>query len=200
MHDPRLGRLAASLSAIAPREYARSDELVEAAVALVLRPGTDPGADLEVLLIERSRRSDDPWSGHMALPGGRRDADDADLLTTALRETREEVGIELDPAAHVLGPLDEVRPASRHLPPLVIRPYVALAPSGQRARPDGVEVADALWAPVEALRARDAASEVFVPLDGTRVGFPSYRYRDKEIWGLTHRILGRFFELLPETT
>ena len=64
-----------------------------AAVAVVLRPGTDSP---EVLLIERTRVEGDPWSGQMALPGGRRDAADRSLLETAVRETREETGVALD--------------------------------------------------------------------------------------------------------
>ncbi|NNL85157.1 MAG: NUDIX domain-containing protein, partial [Myxococcales bacterium] len=52
-------------------------------------------AHTEVLFIERARHPDDPWSGHMALPGGRLDPVDASLRAAAERETREEVGVEL---------------------------------------------------------------------------------------------------------
>ena len=59
-----------------------------AAVALVLR---ENAGDPEILLIRRAERKGDPWSGHMAFPGGREDARDESLLETALRETREEL-------------------------------------------------------------------------------------------------------------
>lgn len=193
--DPRLTRIAGALAAHPPRRYPRSPDLGEAAVTLMLRPGDD----LELLLIERTHRSDDPWAGHMALPGGRRDPQDPDLVTTAFRETHEEVGIRLDPESHLLGELDEVLPRSRHLPPLVITPFVAAHDPGQELVPDPVEVAATLWVPVGALRDEGAVSEVVVPLEGTRVAFPSFRYRGYEIWGLTHRILTRFLELATET-
>ncbi|MCA9639821.1 MAG: NUDIX domain-containing protein, partial [Myxococcales bacterium] len=70
-----------------------------AAVAAVLRP-TD--ADTEVLLIRRAEHEGDPWSGHMAFPGGRHDPTDPDLLTTARRETLEEVGLDLSRRARLL--------------------------------------------------------------------------------------------------
>ena len=75
---------------------------VDAAVALILRALPD---DLELLLIKRARDPRDPWSGHMALPGGRRDAADPDLASTAVRETLEETGVELtrDPPTTPLG-------------------------------------------------------------------------------------------------
>lgn len=192
--DPRFDAIAGALAANPPRRQERRPGLFEAAVALVLRPTAD---DLELLLIERTHRSDDPWAGHVALPGGRRDPEDPDLLTTALRETREEVGVALDPATRVLGELDEVQPGSRRLPPLVITPFVAVAEPDQPLEPDPVEVAAALWVPLAALRDEAAASEVVMPVEGTRVVFPALSYRDYQVWGLTHRILSRFLELAP---
>ena len=64
----------------------------QAAVAVVLREG-DSGS--EILFIERSTREDDPWSGHMAFPGGRVEAADANTRAAAERETLEEVGVSL---------------------------------------------------------------------------------------------------------
>ena len=61
-----------------------------AAVAMVLRPAA--GGASEVLLIERAEKPGDPWSGHMAFPGGRLDPSDPDPRFTAERETFEEVG------------------------------------------------------------------------------------------------------------
>ena len=193
MDDPRLAGIADALAAHPPRRYQRAPGLLEAAVTVVLRPADD----LELLLIERTHRSDDPWAGHVALPGGRRDPGDPDLVTTAFRETREEVGVELSPSAHLLGALDEVLPGSRRLPPLVIAPFVAAVGPGQPLTPDPVEVAAALWVPLGALRDGAALSEVIVPIEGTRVAFPALTYRGYSVWGLTHRILSRFLELVP---
>src|SRR6202008_3083129 len=101
----------------APRRITETSA-AQAAVAVILVPASD---DLEALFIRRAEAAGDPWSGHIALPGGRRHLSDADLLRTAVRETLEETGIELPPDAR-LGELDEFMPLSRHLPRIVVRP------------------------------------------------------------------------------
>jgi 8-oxo-dGTP pyrophosphatase MutT (NUDIX family) len=82
----RLDRLARWLSSRSPREE-YDPAYAEAAVAILLVPDPD-----SMLLIRRAERGDDPWSGQMGLPGGRRHATDPDLRHTAVRETLEEVG------------------------------------------------------------------------------------------------------------
>lgn len=167
----------------------------EAAVALLLRPREQ----LEVLLIRRAILERDPWSGHVALPGGRRDARDCDLLATALRETEEEIGVPLARVGRFLGRLDTVAPRSPRLPPLVIAPYVLAVPPDTDAVPDGREVDAAVWVPLTALRTEEAVSELLIELrDGTQ-RFPSLVYGDYVIWGLTHRILVQFLELVDGT-
>ncbi|MFC1500453.1 NUDIX hydrolase, partial [Candidatus Zixiibacteriota bacterium] len=88
------------LSRYQPRR-ADPDGRIQAAVALVLVPA---GEGLEMLLIKRTERDDDPWSGQMAMPGGRRDAEDDDLCQTAIRETREETAVDLG-CAELIGEL-----------------------------------------------------------------------------------------------
>src|SRR6266581_316587 len=85
-------------------------EFARAAVAVVLREGAE-GAEL--IVIHRSHRRGDPWSGHMALPGGRQDAADRDLVATVTRETREEVGVDLERHGELLGNLDDLRAIGR---------------------------------------------------------------------------------------
>lgn len=161
----------------------------EAGVLLVIRPRDD----LELLIIERAEIEGDPWSGHMALPGGRRDEGDADLLDTALREASEETGVVV-PRGAVLGPLDEVRPRSRRLGPLVIAPFVGVVPAETDAAPNPGEVEQALWVPLRLL-GDDAAGEVHIEFpDGLRA-FPSFTVNGHVIWGLTHRILTQFLEV-----
>lgn len=190
--DPRIAALRRELAVHPPTVAPRPDGILEAAVTVMVRAGER----LELLLIQRVERDEDPWSGHMALPGGRREPTDPDLLATAFRETAEEVGIALDPAVHLLGGLDELHPVSRHLPPLVISPWVAAVGPGVEPRPDPREVATALWVPVDALRAEEAVAEVLYERDGASFAFPSFRYLGYDVWGLTHRILSGFFELL----
>lgn len=191
LDDRRLDLLRRALEQ-RPAHYAgREAHEREAAVALIVRPAEQ----LDVLLIRRSEHEADPWSGHVALPGGRRADTDRSLLETAQRETEEEVGIPLARIGTALGRLDEVAPRSPLLPPLVIAPFVVAVPPGTEAIPDGREVDAAIWVPLSALRGDDAVSEILIELhDGTR-RFPSLVYGEYVIWGLTHRILVQFLEL-----
>jgi 8-oxo-dGTP pyrophosphatase MutT (NUDIX family) len=190
--DPRLVALRHTLARRSALALEREAGEREAAVALVVRPR----GELELLLIERAVRPSDPWSGHMALPGGRRSAEDADLLATALRETEEETGVPRN-ASLLIGSLDEVAPRSRRLPPLVIAPYVVAVEPGTRAMADAREVAATLWIPLSALRHEGAVSSIVIGAeeDGAVREFPTLVYREHVIWGLTHRILTQFLEV-----
>jgi 8-oxo-dGTP pyrophosphatase MutT (NUDIX family) len=163
----------------------------EAAVALLVRPR----ASLELLLIRRAELRGDPWSGHVALPGGRRDPGDASLLDTACREVEEEVGVPLHRVGSFVGALDEITPSTPLLPPVVIAPFVLAVPPATRAAPAAGEVQAAIWVPVGALRQTSALSEIRVELPDGANSFPSLVYGDYVIWGLTYRILSQFLEL-----
>ncbi len=193
--DPRLHRIRAALDARPPITVDRDAGDREAAVALVLRVSEE----IELLMIKRAEREDDPWSGHMALPGGRRAPEDADLLHTALRETHEEIGIELN-AADVLGLLDEVHPRSTRLPSIIVAPFVVVSPPDAVLKPDPREVETALWVPLSALRNPAAVSELVLELGDFSQPFPSIVYGEYTIWGLTHRILTQFLDLLHEAS
>jgi 8-oxo-dGTP pyrophosphatase MutT (NUDIX family) len=166
----------------------------EAAVAIVVRAL----ADLEVLLIRRTEREGDPWSGHVAFPGGRRSTGDADLRVTALRETEEETGIGVSRVGRLLGSLDEVEPGTHRLPPVVIAPFVIAVPGDVVAVPNPAEVVDAEWVSLSALRRREAISELRVQRHDFDQTFPTLVYREYVIWGLTHRILGQFLTVASE--
>jgi 8-oxo-dGTP pyrophosphatase MutT (NUDIX family) len=96
-----------------------------AAVALVLRVPVG-AAGPELLLVKRAEYPGDPWSGHVAFPGGRAEPDDASPWHTAARETWEETGLDLLAAGRLLGTLDELYPRTPVLPPVVVRPHVAV--------------------------------------------------------------------------
>ena len=140
-----------------------------------------------VLLIRRAERVDDPWSGHIGLPGGRTSPSDADLLVTAMRETTEEVGVRLE-RQHWIGVLDAVSPRSPLSHLVVVHPYVFLLPE----RPPialSEEVADAFWVPLAQLRDPAVQDEVALELRGQRLTFPAYHLPHGIVWGLTERIL-----------
>jgi 8-oxo-dGTP pyrophosphatase MutT (NUDIX family) len=193
--DDRLKRLGHALTAREPVRLPRDTLLMEAAVALVLRSARD----VELLLIKRAAHEGDPWSGHVAFPGGRRATADDDLLATALRETAEETGVDVSGSGLLLGALDEVEPRTHRLPPLVIAPYVVAVPEHTELRPDPREVEKALWVPVSELLHPHAATTVRIDLGDATLPFPCYRYGELTIWGLTERILNQFLRVWRET-
>ena len=176
-----------------PARGPREPSVSQAAVLLALRT-TDP---LELLLIERAEKEGDPWSGHMALPGGRRESRDPDLMATALRETQEETGLVVPPDA-VLGALDEVHPAARRRFSIMIAPFVAVVPPDAVAVPSPAEVETALWVPLPHLASEEAVDEILIELEEESRSFPALSYRDYVIWGLTHRILLDFMEMAKQ--
>jgi len=138
-----------------------------AAIALVLRSTSDAVAapDPELLMIKRAEAEGDPWSGHVACPGGRMEPGDHDLEQTAVRETWEETGVDLARDGVVLGALDDISPRTPTLPPIIVRPFVAVV------KPDveivqSSEVAEAFWVPLAALRERAAWGTAIVPVRG----------------------------------
>ena len=169
------------------REGAKED-FARASVALVVRPG---GGDLELLVIRRATREGDPWSGHMAFPGGRRDPEDRGPRETAERETREEVGIDLAREGRLLGRLEDVGPRAGPVP-IIISPFVFAADRGVAVQPN-YEVDAAFWVPIPALTAPGAATEyLHVLAHGEELRFPAIAYQSHVIWGLTHQIMTDF--------
>jgi 8-oxo-dGTP pyrophosphatase MutT (NUDIX family) len=164
-----------------------------AAVAIVLRQG-DQG--LEFLLIKRAEREGDPWSGQVALPGGREDPTDGSLEATAIRETQEETGIDLARDGVVLGALPDLGPRSTPVA-VVVRPFVATV----RADVPLVlsdEVADAFWMPLESITAPGAAVESEVTVGSLSRRVTSFRHGDYVVWGMTERILRELLQVLEE--
>jgi 8-oxo-dGTP pyrophosphatase MutT (NUDIX family) len=178
----RLERLRVRLAAHRARTDEGGGDLIWAAVAVVLVP--DPDA---VLLIRRAERTGDPWSGHMALPGGRREPADADLAATAIRETAEEVGVDLLRSA-LLGSLDDVVPRTPTLPPIAVRPYV-FGLSRRPALTPNPEVAAARWVPLDHLLHPGNYHPVRIQIRGEDREFPAYQLEDAMVWGMTERVI-----------
>ena len=179
---------------------------LEAAVAIVMRPPHPH----EILVVRRAESPTDPWSGDIALPGGKRDLADRDLAATAARETLEETGIRLS-LANMIAELEPEAPASTHLPQLRVTPFVFEVGEGSCARPTSTEVASVHWIPFKALvdpgmqstyivrsarvSPRDSGDPVTPREHGSstpHLRYPCYKIGDLVIWGLTYRILSRF--------
>ncbi|GMV03892.1 MAG: hypothetical protein AMXMBFR53_01740 [Gemmatimonadota bacterium] len=195
--DPRfwvLSEALASYAADADDPPPPDPDYLQAAVSVVVRANHD----LELLLIKRARSERDPWSGHMALPGGRKDLEDPDLQVTAVRETLEETGLDLARLGVPLGRLDEIKPGSVRLPKLTIAPFVYGVPSDAGARVASREVDAIHWVPLERLRAPDCHGHVEIPLPGGVRSFPCFHVAGEIVWGLTYRILQQFLDLYPD--
>jgi 8-oxo-dGTP pyrophosphatase MutT (NUDIX family) len=150
-----------------------------ASVMLCLRRGT-------VLLLRRATHPLDPWSGHMSLPGGRHEAHDRDLLRTALRETHEEVGLELERHGQVLGTLGEYAGRGAGVASIRIAAFVAVVEEEPELVLSG-EVDTAYWVPLEALEPTTAiVSELRGPVPAYR---PVVRGAELVVWGITFGIL-----------
>ncbi len=168
---------------LAPPDAAR------AAVALVLR---QRGAVPELLFIERARRSGDPWSGHMAFPGGRMQAEDASTRHAAERETHEEVGLALD-RTRLLGRLDDLpgRHAGRPVP-LVISAFVYAFDDAPPPPLLNHEVRAAFWVPVAEILDPHRHIDHTLRREGGLVHYPGIavgRGEGPVVWGLTYRFL-----------
>jgi len=179
------------LATLAPTVAEPEDWPLQAAVVLLLR---EVGEDVEVLLIKRVEDPRDPWSGHIALPGGRRDPEDRTLWETAVRETREEVGLDLERDGDVLGQLGPISPSNPLLPPIRVTPLVV------GVRPDvvvttGPEVERAFWVSLSALRRHGRSDRVEKIVRGERRVWPAYPSPYGPIWGMTERLLTQLLEL-----
>lgn len=192
-HPPALNtqllRLRERLAQHQPRADTGGGSLIWAAVAVLIAPDPD-----SLLLIRRADRADDPWSGHMALPGGRQDADDADLIATAIRETAEEVGFS-PTRAQLAGSLDDVVPRTPVLPPIAVRPYVFTLASRPTLQLNP-EVAAVRWVSLEHLLDAGTQETFEIDIRGERRQFAAYRVDEGIVWGLTERIVSDLLSLL----
>src|SRR5262245_51051761 len=177
----------------APRHMPVEPERVpQAAVSLILR---EAQGSAQALIIKRAERPGDHWSGHLALPGGRAQVEDGDLIATAARETYEEVGIDLLAGGWFIGKLEILVPTNPRLPRLEITPFVAVAPPEFTLRLN-CEVARAFWVSIADLK-REGPSSSFSMRVGDAINkWPAYPSEGGPIWGITERILTNFLSLL----
>jgi 8-oxo-dGTP pyrophosphatase MutT (NUDIX family) len=189
----RLAQIVGAVRAHTPALAERDGTYFEAAVALILRETSD--ASLEILFIKRANRDDDPWSGQIAFPGGRHETRDESLEDTVVRETLEEVGLDLRCDGVIVGALDEARPRIAVLPPVIVRPYVATIAADAVAGSSD-EVAKSFWAPLDVILDATAARDTEIAVRGSRVVRPAIHFEEHVIWGMTENILRRFEEVI----
>jgi 8-oxo-dGTP pyrophosphatase MutT (NUDIX family) len=191
--DADVLKLRAALESHGARGSDEEPEVRKAAVALILRAGED-GAP-EMLFIKRAEYPGDPWSGHVAFPGGREEPGDSSLAATATRETREETGIDLARDGTFIGTLDDLRPRVTRLPDVIVRPYIVLL---NRYEPLTLsdEVALAFWIPLAALKHPDSWRDTQILARGIQINARAFHHEGHIVWGMTERILGQLLAML----
>ncbi|MEM7305101.1 MAG: CoA pyrophosphatase [Planctomycetota bacterium] len=164
-----------------------------AAVAIALELGESP----RVLLMRRTAHPQDPWSGQVSLPGGRREPEDGDLVETAVRETREELSVDLLAHASLLGPMAPVQARARgRVVPMDVSPFV-FALEREVAPAPSEEAEEAFWLPLDrALRGDLDHQYRYEGTDGLVRKLPSWRFEERVVWGLTYGILSRLLTTL----
>ncbi len=186
-----LARVTTRLAAHTPRDP--SDLLVRsrAAVAAILRFGR--GA--EVLLIQRAEHPGDRWSGHVSMPGGRQDDGDRDLLATAIRETREEVGVDLAGAAH-LGRLAATRAIAKgKVLPMTITPFVFhLAVDAPITL--NREATASFWFPLDRAATGELDAKYDYKLGPLQLQLDCWKWEDRTVWGLTFEMLKALIDVV----
>jgi 8-oxo-dGTP pyrophosphatase MutT (NUDIX family) len=192
---PHVARLRRSLAEHPPVVVEPEPHMRLAAILLALRARSD--GEPELLMIKRAEAEGDPWSGHIACPGGRMEPGDQDLAVTAVRETWEETGVDVSRDGRLLGHLDDISPRTPALPPIVIRPYVALVRAAVQIVPSR-EVAQAFWVPVSALRERTAWGIGRVLVGGGEREVSVFQHGEYVVWGLTERVLRQLLTYIGE--
>ena len=191
-----LTQIETALATHDPIEVVPRPSTRKAAVAIVMR---DTQHGPEMLFIKRAEKDGDPWSGHMAFPGGHMEQADASLRHAAMRETQEEIGLDLSPASY-LGALSHqhAQPRGRVLD-MLIAPHAFIV-NGDPTFSPNYEVDEVVWTRLDAMARNENHDTETKSIAGTPTVFNGYRLeRGHFVWGLTYRILHTFFTTIDPT-
>ena len=164
-----------------------------AAVAIMVREGQEA---TELLMIRRATREGDPWSGHMGFPGGRRDPEDRSNFSCALRETEEELGVDLSRWGAPLGELSDVNTGWRKdRPEMLVTPFIFSVSELPELTPND-EVDDVVWVPLYFLMDEGNREPLEWEWKGQKMETDSYLYDCYRIWGLSLMMIDEMMGLL----
>jgi 8-oxo-dGTP pyrophosphatase MutT (NUDIX family) len=163
-----------------------------AAVALVLQERKNGP---ELLVIQRAHNDRDPWSGHLAFPGGKRDPADTTLVDTAMRETLEEVGLDLSQHGRLLGPLAPLGARSTRPLQLTVAPFVFELLTETELRLDPREVQATFWLPLHPVQRGQANTSITIKRQALKMKLPGYQVEGGVLWGMSYQMLRSLFAL-----
>ncbi len=181
-----------------PLELDASECPKRAAVAMVLRPerGVASSLGVEVLLMKRASNPTDRWSGQVSLPGGREEPSDTELIETAIRETREEVAVDLARHARFVGQLDAMQARNRTgLTGLAVTPFVFVA-TEPLVPQSSVEAELVFWLPLGLAAGGEISGEMPYDIGGRTIQLPIWTYESQVVWGMTRSMLAGLLKLL----
>jgi len=179
-----------ALSKTSSPNSVNSDGLIEAAVAILVYPKPD---SLTIILNKRTDRVEH-HKGEISFPGGGRDPEDDSILDTALRETREEMGIAPEDI-EIIAQLDQVSTRSG----FSITPFVGIIPPDYDFEVSNIEIAEVLEVPIESLLdTENQVEDDRVWGDEIPSKQYSYLYGSHIIWGATARIITQLLDILKK--
>jgi len=180
-----------TIAAILARRHPREEIVPGYRQAAVLLPLYETAAGPHFVLTKRTERVP-THKGQISFPGGGFQEGDGSLLTTALRETEEEIGL-LRSDVDVVGVLDDtITAASAH----VVRPFVGFVPHPYTFRLDSFEIEQLIRLPLRPLLEPHCFREEIWERDGRRHSVFFHEHDGHTIWGLTARILKQFAEVV----
>lgn len=193
MSVPLLQLIETRLSDHSPGKKWLRPLMKRSAVAMILQVRE---GELNILMIKRAEREGDPWSGHMAFPGGRMDKTDAHGFAVAVRETHEEVGLLLQESDRCIGRLTDInaRP-NRGALGMAVSPFVFRLEREVEFTPN-YEVAEVVWVPLEFLLDPDNREQMTWEYKGIEIPMPCYFFGGRRIWGLSLMMLDELMDLV----
>ncbi|HRI71202.1 MAG TPA: CoA pyrophosphatase [Polyangium sp.] len=185
------------VSRLESQNAAPSTDDARAAVAAIFRAPKDH-SEPQILMIRRAEREGDPWSGHMAFPGGKREPNDPSLLVTALRETHEEVGLDLERHGRFVARMPNV-PAMTRAKGATLQVGFFVFVLDEPEHPEFVlssEVVETYWVPIGPMVRGEVATTFPYRYEGALLQLPAFSVQERIVWGLTHRMLSMVFAAL----
>lgn len=192
-HMSSLTVIAEQLAHFVPAKSEQRYAARRSAVTIVLH---EVQGQVRILMIERAKSEKDPWSGHMAFPGGRMDDTDDHSFAAAIRECEEEVGLDIHNHGHYLGRLSDLETHIRAgRDAMIVTPYVFALDEIPALQPN-YEVADILWVPLEFLQDQHNRKTMQWSFDGHELDLPCYDFQERRIWGLSLGMLDEMMGIL----